>query len=474
LGLGETDRQEGNQNVPFDKLIQIITEWIYPGLLVVFFFGLTIFIHELGHFVIAQRRGMLIERFSIGFGPKIWGWTKNGVDYRISWFPFGGYVALPQMSTGESLEGKSAVRPEDLPPASPQSKVLVALAGPVMNLVLAVVLASILWVAGKPMNAPVVGWVETGSPEELAGICPGDRIVAVNGKEVKTWTQLMEDVAFSLEPTVNVTVERKGERFNYLLEAKLNERLNVKMLEVYPREHPFAQKVFPNSPAERAGLRLGDQFVSVEGAPVYSSEQLRALVGKRAGEVTEVKVLRNGQPLTLAVTPELNPEQKAGRMGVQLGDRLQVVRPGPTPVEQFREILVSMAGLVKAVFHSKETGIRASSISGPVGIFGIWWYGIVSGGLLQGINIAVLLNINLAIINLLPIPVLDGGHIIFSVIEGARRKPLNARLVHATTMTFAALLVAFMLYVTFFDVQRILLWQSRPAAVPSGTATNQP
>jgi len=463
--------------VSFELIQNFIVTKFYPALVVVFFFSLTLFAHEYGHFLMARRRGLKVERFSFfGLGPPIFCWTRDGVEYCICWIPFGAYVSIPQMAEMEGLEGKTETDVSSLPPASPMSKILVALLGPLMNVALGLALASVLWVVGKPMNAPVVGWVETGSAEELAGIKPGDRIVAVNEKPVKTWGQLMEAVAFSLESTVNVTVLRDGEEHKYLLETKVNEQLKVKMLEVFPRDHPYVQKVLPSSPAERAGMKVDDQFVSVEGVPVYSSEQLRALIGKRANETTTVKVLRGKQTIALTVTPETHPEEKVGRMGVQLGDRLQIVKPGPTPLEQFSEITGSMFALVKALFHSKETGVKASSMSGPVGILSIWWYGIVSGGIRQGLSIAVMLNLNLALINLLPIPVLDGGHIIFSMIERIRRKPLNARLMQSMTMAFAALLIGFMLYITFFDIQRLIPWRSKTVVHPvsSGTVTNQP
>lgn len=447
-----------------ETVLNYVTGWVYPALVVLFFFGLTIFIHELGHFLVAKRRGMKIERFSVGFGPKIWGYTKDGIDFRISWFPFGGYVALPQMSPMDAIEGETETKADELPPASPGSKFLVSIAGPAMNIVLAVVLASILWGVGMPTNLAIIGWVDSGSSEELAGVRPGDRIVEVDNQKVKTWGEFMEVVAFSREPTVHVLVQRNGEQKEFLLETKVNEQFGVKMLEhLWPRGHPYAQEVRAGSPAERAGLLAGDQFVSIEGIPIYSSDQLRELISKRLDQPTDVKVSRGGAMQSLTVVPEVDPEDKVVRMGVQLGDHMEVARPGPTPIEQFQDVLVSMGRMVKGLMHSKETGVSARSMSGPLGIVAIWWYAIVNGGLRQGLHIAVLLNINLAIINLLPIPILDGGHIVFAALEAAWRKPLNARLVHAVSVTFAVLLLSFMLYITYFDIQRFTFGHSKAA-----------
>ncbi len=371
------------------------------------------------------------------------------------------------MSPMETIEGETKSRAEDLSPVSPRSKFRVAIAGPLMNIALAMVLAVVLWYVGMPTNLAIVGWVDSGSPEELAGVRPGDRIVQVNDQKVKTWSDFMEVVAFSREPTVRMVVERDGQQKEFLLETKLNEQFGVKMLEhLWPRGHPFAQRVLGDSPAERAGLRMGDQFVSIEGIPIYSSDQLRELIGKRPEQSTEIKLRRGRETLSLTMIPELSAEEKVGRIGVQLGDHMEIVRPGPTPTDQFTDILVSMGRMVRGLAHSKETGVTARSMSGPVGILAIWWYAIVSGGLRQGLHIAVLLNINLAVINLLPMPVLDGGHVLFAAIEAVRRKPLSARLVHAASMTFAVLLITFMLYVTFFDIQRLTFGRSRMAPKP--------
>ena len=440
-----------------ELVLHAITAWIYPALLVLFFFGLTIFFHELGHFLVAKRRGMKIERFSVGFGPKIWGYRKGGVDYRISWFPFGGYVALPQMSPMEAIEGGTESKAEELPPASPKSKILVALAGPAMNIVFAFVLALIVWGVGAPLNLPVIGWVEPDSAEARAGIHLGDRITAVNDKKVGTWSQFLEAVAFSREPMVKVTVDRGGQQFSFLLETTVNDKLGIKMLDLNPREHPFARDVMAHSPAEQAGIQAGDQFVSIEGMPIYSSEQVVKLIRSRRDQPTALKMLRDGQTIPVTVVPALDPKDQIVRMGVQLGDKLELQRPGPTPVDQFKEVFVSMSQLVGAIYHSKETGVGVHNIQGPIGILPAWWYEIALGGVRRGLVIAVLLNVNLAILNLLPIPILDGGHIVFALAEAVRRRPLNARLVHATSLTFAALLISFMVYVSVNNFEQWFL-----------------
>jgi regulator of sigma E protease len=449
--------------VSFEPLINIITNILYPALLVLLFFGLTIFVHEFGHFLVAKRRGMKIERFSIGFGPKIFGWTgKDGVDYRVSWIPFGGYVALPQMAPMEALEGKTQSKPEEISPAPPSSKIYVSFAGPIMNILFALLLAAILWRMGMPMpsNSTVIGWVEPNSPEELAGIQPGDRIVKIDGRPVKKWTDVNAAVITSFGPTVSILVERAGQEHEFLIEAEINPKFGVKTVGLYPPGRPLARRVIAGGPAEQAGVRNGDKFLSVDDVPVFSSEQLIGLIGKLADTPAVLRVMRDGEVVSLNVVPRFDPKYNSARIGVRLGD--EVSRPGPTPVEQFREVFDMIGRTIYAFRHSKETGVSARSIGGPVWILSSWWFEFAYGGMRYGLRLAVVLNINLALINLLPIPVLDGGHILFATLEAIRRKPLSARLMHATSVAFASLLIAFMLYITVFDIAKLIPERIRP------------
>ena len=459
----------------FDLMWNFFIGKVYPALLVMFFFGLTIFIHELGHFWMARRRGMKVERFSIGFGPKIFSWIRDGIEYRVSWFPFGGYVALPQMSPMEALEGKSDSKPDELPLARPSSKILVAVAGPILNLVLALGMAATIWWAGQavPVNPSVVGWVEPGSREETLGIRPGDRIVAVDGKDVRTWLEVHRAVLISLGADVEVMIERDGQRQQYLLETLLVPGFGVKTINLYPQGRPVARKVLNHSPAAAAGVEPGDKFLAVENVPISTAKELIEMIGKNANHPTALKVMRNGKVITLIAIPEIDPRAHAARIGVELGDEMEyaVVRPGPTPARQFEEVFAMMGDTVYALVHHRETGVGLQSISGPVGIAGSWWQQISQGGVRRGLWFAILLNINLAIINLLPIPVLDGGHVIFSLVEAARRRPINPRIQHVMSTVFAVALITFMLYVTFFDIRRIF---PEHAVLLPRPETNQP
>ncbi|MEI8314370.1 MAG: RIP metalloprotease RseP [Verrucomicrobiota bacterium] len=453
------------------KFFDLVRLYVYPALLVLFFFGLTVFIHEFGHYLMARRRRMIVERFFIGFGPRIFSWKRAGIEYGVAWLPFGGYVALPQMGPLEAIEGKTDQAAAELPVARPVDKIFVAVAGPFMNLVLAFVIATVLWRIGMPAanHSTVIGWVEPNSPEELAGLHSGDRIIQLNGKAVSKWTDILTGVALSFEPTVNVVLMRGSERIVCNLETTYEKEFGIKMTGLYPPGRPVAVRARPGSPADRAGIQPQDEFLAIEGVPVYSRAQLIELISKRADKPTHIKLLRAGVVVVSAVTPVVEPQAKVARIGVELTE--QIARPGPKPWEQFSDVFEMLGNSVYAVIHHKQTGVSVKSFAGPVGILGGWWGEFSSGGMRRGLWLAIVLNINLAIFNLLPLPVLDGGHIVFALIETIIRKPVNARFVRVVTTGFAAILIGFMLYITFNDIQKFLPHKQPVLSVPS---TNEP
>src|ERR1051326_2337830 len=197
-----------------------MTVWtiLYVGVAVLLLFGAAIFFHELGHFVVARLLGMKVDEFAIGMGPKIFSRTRNGIVYSVRCIPAGGFVKLPQMVTSEALEGKSD---EPVPPAPPLHKILVAVAGPFMNVVFGFAVATIIYFTGLPLlvNPSVIGYVPPDSPEEKLGIKPGDWIVAVNGHPVNSWQQILMETAFAETNVVPVAIARDGHTNVYKLAA---------------------------------------------------------------------------------------------------------------------------------------------------------------------------------------------------------------------------------------------------------------
>jgi regulator of sigma E protease len=435
---------------------------IYVIAAVLALFGAAIFIHEFGHFWVARRLGMKVEEFAVGFGPKIHSRKRDGIEYSVRWIPAGGFVKLPQMITAEALEGESK---EDIPPAPPLHKILVAFAGPFMNVVFAFALATVIYFVGLPIpvNPAIIGYVEPGSAEAKLGIQEGDRIVSVNGKMVKSWQDVMQNTAFARTNLLPVVIEHDGREITYQLQATTDNAIGLKLLNLDPRDHPEVMDVISGGAGEKAGLQRGDRIISFAGVPIASREQLIDLIRKRGGQPTDMRVDRGAQKVSLNITPMVDPTTKGGRIGVALGvssTQIYIVqKPGPPPWEQVRNETGKIFSMIGALIHSRETGVGAKDLAGPVGILAIL-ANAVNNDYRLALSFLVMLNINLAIINLLPFPVLDGGHILMAIIEKIRRRPLSIKFVEYATTGFAVLLISLMLYITFGDVKRFSLYRA--------------
>jgi regulator of sigma E protease len=440
-----------------------ILNMLYVAGAVILLFGAAVFVHEFGHYWVARRCGMKVEAFAIGFGPKLFGWTRDGIEYSIRLIPAGGFVRLPQMVTSEALEGKDGG--EKLPPAPPWAKILTAVAGPFMNIVFAFVIGTVIYFVGLPIlvNPSIIGYVEPNSPEAKLGIQEGDKIVEVNGRKATSWQDVQMATVLARTNVLPVVLERAGTRTTYQLTATQNELLGGKFLNLDPKDHPTVMEVQSGGPAEKAGLKNKDVVVSFSGVPIASREQLIDLIHKRSGQASEIKVERGQEKLTFTVTPTSDPKTKEGRIGVALGNNAvnvyQVQKPGPDPLSQVVDVWKRTVETISALFHPKETGVGAKDLSGPVGILAMLaaW---VNADYRLALSFLVLLNVNLAFLNLLPIPVLDGGHILMSIIEAGIGRPLPAKIQEYATTAFAVLLISFMLFVSFHDIKRIGLFKA--------------
>jgi regulator of sigma E protease len=476
---------------------------LYIAAGVVFLFGAAIFVHEFGHFWVALKRGLKVEEFAIGFGPKIFSWKRNGIDYSVRWIPAGGFVRLPQMMTSSAIEGESkqeqasvatpATGPIDdpskkeeapIPPASALSKILVAVAGPAMNVVFAFALATVIYFVGLPVavNPPIIGYVDPQSAEGKLGIHEGDRIMAIDGQPVKSWDEIFHTTILALTNVFQVTIVHDGSSNVYALKAEANNGLNVKALNLDPKDHLVVGQTMAGTAAALADMKANDEIISFAGTTVSSREELTKLIQASGGKKTPMTIRRGNKTLALEVAPTWDATSKKYLLGVAYADLYEVEHPGPWP--QVRSVLDQLWGTVVALVHPHDSGVRPSDLSGPVGIFSMLavWF---NTDYRLALHFLVLLNVNLAILNMLPIPVLDGGHIMMAILERIRRRPIEVRFMEYTTTVFAVLLISFMLYVTFFDIKRIPLIyrlfgrkpQIEQPANPAGPASapaNQP
>ncbi len=439
-------------------------------ILAVFLLGFCIFIHELGHFLAARRRGLKVERFSIGFGPPIMRWIRRGVEYRISWIPFGGYVALPQLADMGRLEGGEDDEEPALPPISYADKMIVAVMGAVFNLIFALVLSTILWIVGREVIVSTeVDIVEekvvtsdnriVPGPAFEAGIRPGDEIIAIDGDAVSDWTQLHGSVLTSTgrnadgDPEIKVTVLRDGEELAFVVNPVLTTRESIRDIGIGPDSELIVSGLVEGMPAQKAGLMPGDSLMELEGQPIRSSALLQTILARDSEGPLELTVLRDGERLTLSMEPVYVPEVDAKRFGFIYGYQIKTEIVHRNPLEQISLMADTIRRTLVALFH-QGSDVKVRNLNGPVGIVHV-----ISTfshyGFSHVIWLLALINVNLAILNLLPIPVLDGGHMLFATVSKLAGRPLPRRLMEITQGAFVVLLLTFMLYVTFFDIGRI-------------------
>ena len=478
----------------------------------IFALGFTIFIHELGHFLAARQRGLIITRFSIGFGPKLFGWTSNGVEYRLSAIPFGGYVALPQLSDMGRLEGNETQEnsgvedsdnrksawddfdeddiesvPEPPPKISYADKMIVSVMGAVFNILLAFALSSVLWFFGYDVTdaqlTTTIGYVaetverwnplveegeEVTSPAKKAGLLPGDEIMAVDGSPVDDFMDIQNRIITGKQQTaqgrrlLNLTILREGQEKKLEIYPEVWGPEEIRVIGIGPRETFFIGELSPDMPAQQVGLQTGDQPVSLNGQIIHSFSQLVSMLEKvKKDESVSLTVRQGGEhgnERTFSLVPVEKEILVAGvpSMRKMIGFRpeFKIVTTYPNPLtliySRVKDMYLTLTGLV-----SPASDVKLRNMSGPVGIVNHLSV-FAKIGFKKLLWFVVFINVNLAILNLLPIPVLDGGHMLFATIEKVRGQPLPLAFLERAQMLFVALLFSFMLYVTFFDVQRIL------------------
>lgn len=635
-----------------DGLISFLSVF-WKILFILFFFGFCIFIHEFGHLVAALWRGLYVEKFSIGFGRKLWGFTYRGVEYVVSLLPFGGYVMLPQLEPSATPRKGNG---EPLPESSPLDRICAALAGPLFNLLFGFLLAAVMWKVGVWEPAPANSCIVTGVPKILPlykdGLTLDDEIVAINGEPVSGyWDELCEELPASRAPlklTINRTVKagdtrqvtpveleytpelnpewqaglRSGDRLvavnertfrkgadearqeyvytqgsevilnlvsrdgtarviryspppnpqmeflgfpfftlsnpvavgavrpdsaaaslqmqpgdflhslngvNILSPRDFSERLAAlpegtpltiltsrsgkeRLLQDWPVKsgsiqgahdlgivfNVMASEVIAGMPAAQAGVQHGDRLVRLQGEDITDSESFVKNIQRHGAAEMELVVNRAGQDLLLRLTPMLRPGDgpPVYQVGIVLSGSDPKVIGYPNPWEQFTQVVGTttrtlgllfspltrnLKGLFGAKAETRQHGpgaqIKVEHMSGPLGIMMMLWYKLKLEGLRGGLTFIILISFSLAMMNLLPLPVLDGGHIVFALLELITRRKLPVKLVGILQNVFAALLIGLMLYITVFDSKRMYkhgkqLFSSKPipTAAPAPAA----
>ncbi len=475
--------------------MEILTN--FKALAMVFlFFGASIFVHELGHFLAARWRGLKVTRFSIGFGPKLFGWTRNGVEYIVAALPIGGYVALPQLGHMEIIEGEA----EEVDPVkiSWTSKVIVLVAGALFNVLFALCLG--LWLfqlGGRPepiyYDVTELGPISESilisddetvpNPAYAAGLRQGDKVLSIDGKPVSLWKNVAKRIVFGTQRTEDgrplslFKVQRGSEILEFEVHPVVGGPENMRMVGISPllpeKLPALIHYTYEGFPADIANILPGDEIVRFDGIPVDSRDQLASYIRDRLDQPIELVVTREGKTFETTVTPKLAVpragEDPSPMIGVGWG--LPDILVKETPVALVKSAVSETLETLQKLINPKSD-IRLSHMSGPVGMGNII-YKTAKRDFRWVLFIVIIINVNLAIINLLPIPVLDGGHITFATIEKLRGRALPENIMMSLQGSFVILLLSLMLYVTVFDGKRISREREDEKAVSTDTAGPQ-
>lgn len=454
--------------------------------LVLMVFNLLIIVHEWGHFLAGRWRGLYIDRFQIWFGKPLWKKKINGVQYGLGSIPAGGFVSLPQMAPMEAIEGKQEqdeeTKKKPLPPVKPIDKIIVAFAGPLFSFLLAFAFACAVWVVKKPVAernlSTTIGFVKEGSEASEGGLQVRDRIIAIDGNPVKRFFGMTDSVQWfviaSTGESIDFLVDRPGvgethvpvpapdvagENGKKTWVQKIFKRPAVRRVGVAPLISDITVfDVEPGSPAEEAGLKPGDVVKKINGVELLAAEQAWDLLSEDLAAPINLELERETaadktETLAVTVTPRkmgAEDEVPATGIGWNFAGATKYERVGP--VEQVGDSLRMMFNTIKALV-TPNSDVKPTHLSGPIGIMGVY-YDLFSSpdGWRMMLWFSVVLNINLAVLNMLPFPVLDGGHIVFGIAEMVRGRPVNLKFLEVVQTAFVVLLLGFIAFVSLKDI----------------------
>ncbi len=418
-----------------------------------FVLGVLIFVHELGHFLAARFHGVRVITFSLGFGPKLLKFTRGDTEYCVSAVPLGGYVKM----AGESPDDPRAGQPDEFLSKTKWQRFQILFAGPLMNIVTAVVITAVVLVQGGVIavyqdEPATIGVIVPDSPAAQAGLAPGDQIVRVDDQEIETWEDL--DIAIGMRPDRDVTLVVRRDGGERALTVKTAvERFEIGTIGVGPTMHPMIART-EEGPGQRAGLKAGDIVTAVDGIPVVSRARLIEMISKSANREIALTVKRGEEETIIRATPE--EEGNRGMLQVLISDATKEFSPTLLEAIQLSvERNIEMSGYIFQTLGGLFTGqTSVRQLQGPVGIAqlsgeaaGLSWTALFS--------LMAMLSINLGILNLMPVPVLDGGHILIMLLEGIARRDFSMQVKEKMLLAGFVVLMMLMVTVIYNDLTRV-------------------
>ena len=421
----------------------------------IFVLGVLIFVHELGHFLVARWLGVRVITFCIGMGPKLLKWRRGDTEYAIAALPIGGYCKM----AGENPDEPQTGAPDEFLSRPKWDRLRILLAGPVMNILLAVVLTTIVVAQGAQVpifeSDPVdVAVVTRGSAAERGGIKTGDRIIKVGSQKTATWERFYLAIGGRADRDVPITLLREGREMVLTVKPEAQTKMRIGDIGVLPDVHPGIRSVEANSPADKAGIKTGDVVLALNGDPIIFSGQLSAEIRKHPEEAITLKVERAGASLDIAVTPRR--QGQIGLIGVGIQDPYRTIKPGPLgSIKLSLERNVQFSGLIFQTIGgllTRETS--PNQLMGPVAIAQMSG-DYAAAGWIALFTFMASLSLNLGLLNLLPIPILDGGHIFIMAIEGIVRRDLSLKVKERLMLAGFVVLMLLMVTVVYNDLARI-------------------
>jgi regulator of sigma E protease len=422
----------------------------------VFVLGVLVFVHELGHFLAARRIGVRVLTFSLGFGPKLIGFTRGDTEYCLSAIPLGGYVKM----AGENPEDNRTGAPDEFLSKSKWERFQVLVMGPVMNLALAwLVMAAVLYQGAQlpafDREPVIIGSITKQSVAQEAGLKAGDRIVGVDGRPVADWEEYSMEVLPKANKPINLQVERDGTRSDVVITPRAAGKFDSGEVGILPIMHPEITALNHGEPAQAAGLQPKDVIMTAAGERNVSRDRVIELIRAHEGQPLQLEVDRNGQLTPITVTPH-----RVGgivRIGATISAwQIRTVEPGPIEALKLsaernwdwtKLIVKTLGGL-----FTRETSVK--QLMGPVAI-GQLSGDAVEQGWAQLFGLMAMISLNLGLLNLMPVPVLDGGHIAILAMEGLSRRDFSMKVKEKMLLAGFVLLLTLMVTVIYNDLMRI-------------------
>lgn len=429
---------------------EIVYKAFFNLLIPMFALGVVVFVHELGHFLVARWCGIKVLKFSIGFGPKICTWKRGDTEYCISWIFFGGYVKF----LGDELENEDAHQTEGAYySVSSYKRILTCLAGPGMNFVFAFVVYALIFILGRPVlldeKSTVVGEVMKDFPAEKAGLMAGDKIIKIDDQAMTGWRDVLNQIALSPHAQIRLEILRNNQTLILEVVPHMDAKKGIRMIGIGRKDTIKVGKVEASMPGEKAGLQKGDVIVGFQGHPVYQWDNLIADFQTHGAKEAVLDIERGAERLQLKVTPEWNAKMNRVLIGFYREEEFITERPNP---------FTAMAHDIHSIFQTLialfARTVSPKGLSGPVGILMIIG-AFAKAGFVYFLGLMAMISVNLGVFNVLPIPVLDGGHVLFNLIEIIRGKALPKKTMILVQNVFVTVLIAFILFVTYQDIGRL-------------------